>query len=102
MNKDPFILALANPNPEIMPDVAKQAGAFIVATGRSDFKNQTNNSLAFPGIFRAAIDTKARRINTEMKLAAAYAIANLVSDQDLNPGNSKFIIIKRLYHTTCP
>lgn len=86
MNPKPFILALANPVPEIMPDIAKSAGAFIVATGRSDFKNQVNNSLVFPGIFRGAIDVKARRINTEMKLAAAHAIANLVKDSDLNPG----------------
>ena len=68
MNKDPFILALANPVPEIMPDEAIEAGAFIVATGRSDFNNQVNNSLAFPGIFRGAIDTRAKEINLEMKV----------------------------------
>jgi malic enzyme len=68
MNKDPFILALANPVPEIMPDDAIEAGAFIVATGRSDFNNQVNNSLAFPGIFRGAIDTRAKEINLEMKV----------------------------------
>jgi malic enzyme len=78
MNKDCFILALANPVPEIHPDEAKKAGALIVATGRSDFKNQVNNSLAFPGIFRGAMESKASRINKEMKLAAARTIANLV------------------------
>ncbi|CAD8092608.1 unnamed protein product [Paramecium primaurelia] len=83
MNKNPFILALANPVPEIMPDEAIEAGAFIIATGRSDFNNQVNNSLAFPGIFRGAIDTRAREINLEMKIAAAYAIANSIKDSDL-------------------
>lgn len=83
MNKDPIIFALANPTPEIMPDIAKSAGAFIVATGRSDFPNQVNNSLAFPGIFRGALDIKAKRITDEMKIAAAEAIADLV--EDLNP-----------------
>lgn len=85
MNKNPFILALANPEPEIMPDDAIEAGAFIIATGRSDFNNQVNNSLAFPGIFRGAIDTRAREINLEMKIAAAYAIANSIKDSDLCP-----------------
>jgi malate dehydrogenase (oxaloacetate-decarboxylating) len=88
MNKDCFILALANPVPEILPDEAKQAGAFIVATGRSDFKNQVNNSLAFPGIFKGAIEANAQKITREMKLAAAHAIANLVNPRDLNAGTA--------------
>jgi malic enzyme len=92
--KDPFILALANPVPEILPSEAKLAGAFIVATGRSDFKNQVNNSLAFPGIFRGAIETRSRVINIEMKLAAAHAIADLVSITDLNPGRYDKYIFK--------
>lgn len=83
MNKEPIIFALANPTPEIYPKEALEAGAFIVATGRSDFPNQINNSLAFPGIFRAAVDTKARNITTEMKVAAAVGIANLISEADL-------------------
>ena len=87
MNKDPIIFALANPSPEIMPDLAKKAGAFIVATGRSDFPNQVNNSLAFPGIFRGALDIKAKRITDEMKIAAAESIASLVK----NPTPEKII-----------
>lgn len=83
MKKNPIIFALANPTPEIMPDEAHAAGAFIIATGRSDFKNQVNNSLAFPGIFRAAIDTRARKITIEMKLAASKAIAGLIKDSEL-------------------
>ena len=83
MNKDPVIFALANPTPEIYPKEALEAGAFIVATGRSDFPNQINNSLAFPGIFRAAVDTKAKNITTEMKVAAAVGIANLIPEEDL-------------------
>jgi len=83
MSPDPMILALANPIPEIMPDEAKAAGAGIVATGRSDLPNQVNNSLAFPGIFRGALDTRATDITDEMKIAAAEAIAGLVSDQEL-------------------
>lgn len=78
MEKKPIILAMANPTPEIMPDVAKDAGAFIVGTGRSDFPNQVNNVLAFPGIFRGAIDAKARRITSKMKIEAAYALAACV------------------------
>lgn len=89
MNKDPIIFALANPIPEIYPNEALSAGAFIVATGRSDFPNQINNSLAFPGIFRAAVDIRARNITIEMKIAAAVAIANLVPDKELR---SDFII----------
>ncbi len=85
MAKDPLIYALANPNPEIMPDEAQAAGAGLVATGRSDFKNQINNSLAFPGIFRGALDVRAKNINDEMKIAAARAIASLVSDRELRP-----------------
>lgn len=85
MNVDPIIFALANPTPEIMPNVAKEAGAKVIATGRSDFHNQINNVLAFPGIFRGALDAKAKEINEEMKIAAAYAIGNLVSDDELTP-----------------
>ena len=84
MATKPIIFALANPIPEIMPDLAKEAGAFIVATGRSDFKNQVNNSLAFPGLFRAAIDTRSTKISIEMKEAASMAIARLVKDSELN------------------
>lgn len=84
MNKDAIILAMANPTPEIMPDLAKAAGARVVATGRSDFPNQVNNLLAFPGIFRGALDVRATDVNEEMKIAAAYAIASLVSDDELN------------------
>lgn len=83
MAKDPCVLALANPVPEIMPDLAYEAGAKVVATGRSDFPNQVNNSLAFPGIFRGALDVRARRISDDMKLAAARAIASLVSQEEL-------------------
>ncbi len=85
MAPDPVVFALANPTPEIMPDEAKAAGAVIVATGRSDFKNQVNNSLAFPGIFRGALDVRAREINETMKIAAAHAIAGLVTEQELEP-----------------
>lgn len=84
MNKDAIVLAMSNPTPEIMPDLAKKAGARIVGTGRSDFPNQINNVLCFPGIFRGALDCRAREINEEMKIAASYAIASLVSDEDLN------------------
>jgi malate dehydrogenase (oxaloacetate-decarboxylating) len=85
MNKDPIIFALANPEPEIMPDEAREAGALIVATGRSDFENQVNNSLAFPGIFRAAIDTRSRKISIQMKIAASKAIADLIPENHLSP-----------------
>lgn len=84
MAADAIIFALANPNPEIMPEEARIGGAGIICTGRSDLPNQVNNVLAFPGIFKGALDAGARRINEEMKLAAAKAIASLVSDQDLN------------------
>lgn len=81
MGKDPIIFALANPTPEIAPELAKEAGARIVATGRSDYPNQINNVLAFPGVFRGALDVRAKDINEEMKLAAAHAIAGLVDDE---------------------
>jgi malate dehydrogenase (oxaloacetate-decarboxylating) len=84
MAKDPIIFALANPVPEIMPDEAFAAGAKVMATGRSDFPNQVNNSLAFPGIFRGALDVRAKVINDEMKVAAAQAIANLISQEQLD------------------
>jgi malate dehydrogenase (oxaloacetate-decarboxylating) len=85
MSKNPVIFACANPVPEIMPDLAAEAGAAVIATGRSDFANQINNVLAFPGIFRGALDVRASDINDEMKLAAAYAIADLVSEDELKP-----------------
>jgi malate dehydrogenase (oxaloacetate-decarboxylating) len=84
MHRDPIIFAMANPVPEIMPDEAKEAGALVVGTGRSDFPNQVNNVLAFPGIFRGALDVRAKEINEEMKLAAVYAIAGLISEDELN------------------
>ena len=84
MNPDPIIFAMSNPTPEIMPDLAKKAGASVVGTGRSDFANQINNVLAFPGIFRGTLDVRASDINDEMKIAAAYALAGLVSDKELN------------------
>lgn len=84
MNKDAILFAMANPVPEIMPDVAKAAGAKVVGTGRSDFPNQVNNVIAFPGIFKGALEGHARQITEEMKLAAAKAIAGLVSDEELN------------------
>lgn len=83
MNKDAIVFAMANPVPEIYPDEAKEAGAKIVGTGRSDFANQINNSLAFPGIFRGALDRRAKTITFDMKVAAAHAIADLVSDEEL-------------------
>lgn len=87
MNKDAIIFAMANPVPEIMPDEAKAAGARVVGTGRSDFPNQINNVVAFPGIFRGALEGRAPQITEEMKLAAAYAIAGLVPDTELNEDN---------------
>jgi malate dehydrogenase (oxaloacetate-decarboxylating) len=84
MAKDPVIFAMANPTPEIFPEEALAAGAAVVATGRSDFPNQVNNCLGFPGIFRGALDVRARRINEEMKLAASLALAELVSDEELS------------------
>ncbi|EYE87412.1 malate dehydrogenase [Fervidicella metallireducens AeB] len=84
MNTDAIIFAMANPTPEIFPEEAKSAGARVVGTGRSDFPNQVNNVLAFPGIFRGALDVRAKDINEEMKVAAAYAIASSISDEMLN------------------
>lgn len=84
MNKDAILFAMANPVPEIMPDLAKKAGARIVGTGRSDFPNQVNNVLVFPGIFKGALEGKARQITEDMKLAAAEALAGIVSDEELN------------------
>lgn len=85
MNEKSIVFPMANPIPEIMPDKAKNAGAYVVGTGRSDFPNQINNVLAFPGIFRGALDVRASDINEEMKVAAAYAIASLVTEEELNP-----------------
>lgn len=93
MNKDAIIFAMANPVPEIFPEDAKKGGARIIGTGRSDFPNQVNNVLAFPGIFRGALDVRASEINEEMKLAAAHAIADQVSDEELN---EDYIIPKAL------
>lgn len=87
MNRDSILFAMANPVPEIMPDVAKAAGAKVVGTGRSDFPNQVNNVIAFPGIFKGALEGRATRITEEMKLAAANAIAGLVDEKDLNENN---------------
>jgi len=87
MNKDSILFAMANPVPEIMPDLAKEAGARIVGTGRSDFPNQVNNVVAFPGIFKGALEGRAKQITEEMKLAAANAIASLVSDEELSDDN---------------
>lgn len=85
MNKDAIVFACANPTPEIFPDDAKAGGAKVVSTGRSDFPNQINNVLAFPGIFRGAFDVRAKAINDEMKLAASEALANLIADEELSP-----------------
>ncbi len=87
MNKDAILFAMANPVPEIMPDLAKAAGAKVVGTGRSDFPNQVNNVVAFPGIFKGALEGRATQITEEMKLAAANAIAGLVADEELNENN---------------
>jgi malate dehydrogenase (oxaloacetate-decarboxylating) len=87
MNKDSIVFGMANPTPEIMPDEAKEAGAKVVGSGRSDYPNQVNNVLVFPGLFRGALDVRAKEINEEMKLAAAYAIANYIKDEDLNENN---------------
>ena len=87
MNKDAILFAMANPVPEIMPDLAKKAGARIVGTGRSDFPNQVNNVVAFPGIFKGALEGRATQITEEMKLAAALAIASLVPDEELSDDN---------------
>lgn len=87
MNRDSILFAMANPVPEIMPDLAKKAGAKVVGTGRSDFPNQVNNVVAFPGIFKGALEGRARQITEEMKLAAAMAIASLIPDDELNEDN---------------
>lgn len=87
MAKDAIVFPMANPTPEIMPDIAKKAGARIVGTGRSDFPNQINNVLAFPGIFRGALDCRAKCINEEMKLATSFALANLIDENELNEEN---------------
>ncbi|MEG0354817.1 MAG: NADP-dependent malic enzyme [Lachnospiraceae bacterium] len=87
MNKDGIIFAMANPTPEIMPDIAKKAGAKVIGTGRSDFPNQVNNVVAFPGIFKGALEGRATQITEEMKLATALAIASLVPDEELNEDN---------------
>jgi malate dehydrogenase (oxaloacetate-decarboxylating) len=84
MNKDAIIFAMANPTPEIMPDIAKSAGARVIGTGRSDFPNQVNNVMVFPGIFKGALEGRATQITEEMKLVAANALASLVSDEELN------------------
>lgn len=85
MSDGAIVFAMANPVPEILPEVAKEGGAVVVGTGRSDYPNQINNVVAFPGIFRGALDVRASDINDEMKMAASYAIASLVSDDELNP-----------------
>ncbi len=87
MNKDAIIFAMANPTPEILPDIAKKAGARIVGTGRSDFPNQVNNVLAFPGIFRGALDAKAKKITKNMMISASTAIAGVITDEELNEDN---------------
>ena len=87
MAKDAIVFAMANPTPEIMPDLARQAGVRVIGTGRSDFPNQVNNVLAFPGIFKGALSVRARDINPAMKMAAAKAIAGLIPDDELNEEN---------------
>lgn len=87
MNADAILFAMANPTPEIMPEEAKKAGARVIGTGRSDYPNQINNVLAFPGIFKGALEVRAKEINEEMKLAAAYAIASMIKDEELNEEN---------------
>ena len=98
MAKDPIIMAMANPTPEIMPDEAKAAGAAVVCTGRSDFPNQVNNVLAFPGLFRGALDMRATDINEEMKVAAVYALADMVGDRL----SAEFVIPSALDATVAP
>ena len=87
MNQDAILFAMANPVPEIMPDMAKEAGAKVVGTGRSDFPNQVNNVVAFPGIFKGALEGRASQITEEMKLATAKAIASLVTEEELSEDN---------------
>ena len=95
MNKDAIVFACANPTPEIFPDDAKAGGARVISTGRSDYPNQINNVLAFPGVFRGTFDVRASDINEEMKLAAAEALANLITDEELN---EEYIIPKAFDH----
>ena len=95
MNRDAIVFAMANPDPEILPHLALEAGARIVGTGRSDFANQINNVLAFPGVFRGALDARATDITEQMKIAAVYAIANMVSDELLK---EDYIIPSALDH----
>ena len=85
MNKDAIIFAMANPEPEILPDLAKKAGAAVVGTGRSDYPNQINNVLIFPGLFKGALAARAKRITEEMKTAAAYALAEIIPEEELKP-----------------
>ncbi len=85
MNPGAIVLAMSNPTPEIMPEIAKEAGAAVICTGRSDFPNQVNNVLAFPGVFRGTLDVEASGINEEMKIAAAYAIAAQIKEGELSP-----------------
>lgn len=99
MNPGAIVFAMANPTPEIFPEDALAAGAVIVATGRSDYPNQVNNVLAFPGIFRGALDVRAKDINEDMKLAAAYAIASILKDEELNENN---IVPKAFDPRVCP
>ena len=99
MAKDPILFPMANPTPEIMPDLAKEAGAAVVGTGRSDFPNQINNVLAFPGVFRGAFDVRASDINEEMKVAAVHALAGLVGADELSPD---YIIPAAFDGRVCP
>ena len=99
MNKDAIVFACANPTPEIFPEEAKAGGAKVVATGRSDYPNQINNVLAFPGIFRGTFDVHARDINDEMNMAAAHALAELIGDDELSP---EYIIPKAFDHRVGP
>ena len=99
MATGPIIFAMANPNPEIMPDKAKAAGAAVVGTGRSDFPNQINNVLAFPGIFRGALDARAKDITEEMKVAAARALSAIVTDEELS---DEYIIPDAFDPRVCP
>ena len=99
MNRDAIIFACANPTPEIFPDEAKAGGAAVVSTGRSDYPNQINNVLAFPGIFRGAFDVRASDITEEMKMAAAHALAALIPDEELS---ADYIIPKAFDHRVGP
>ena len=99
MNKDAVVFAMSNPVPEIYPEEALESGAKVVGSGRSDFPNQINNVLAFPGVFRGALDCRAREINDNMKIAAAEALAELVSDSELAPD---FVIPKALDPRVAP